>query len=204
MHKFYVGVTGLLGTGKDTVANMLSEIVRSLGAEVSKRNLSDEVRAELVRRGRIADLSRRAVLIEVANELRENYGEGILAKHAIEWYRNSNNFEDELPSLLIIVGIRNPGEVVEFRNEWGKKFLLVSVEANDDIRFLRLSSRDQYKEDNNFIKEIEEADKAIGISDCTKLADWSISNNGTIKELQSAVHAFFDQNLAQGLFLDNT
>jgi dephospho-CoA kinase len=193
----YIGITGLSGTGKDIVANILADIAEARGFSVHKRNMSDEVRAELTRRGRDADSTSRMVLIEVANELRETFGEEVLARRMISWYTKIQQSEDSQPTLMIAVGIRNPCEVEAFRNAWENGFLLVSVEATEETRSFRLTSRGQYEEDIDPAGEVEEADQAIGIPDCGKMADWSIPNNGTINELESAVRAFFDYCLMQ-------
>jgi hypothetical protein len=61
--KIYVGITGLSATGKNTIADMLADLGRAHGRRVYLYNLSDEVREELARRGRLKELVGKGKLV---------------------------------------------------------------------------------------------------------------------------------------------
>lgn len=192
--RIHIGITGLSGTGKDTVADMLAKLAGDHGLPVHHRSLSDEVREELIRRGRVDDLASRTALIEVANELRAAHGGGFLASCIAKELEATPDGDSEL-SLVIVTGIRNPEEVRAFRGEWGRRFFLVAVEASQEARIARMVLRRQYQEDSGLSAEVEQADRAIGIDACSQMADWHIRNDGTFEELQSAVRAFFEHSV---------
>jgi dephospho-CoA kinase len=196
IENIYIGITGLSGTGKDTVADILANLARVHSMYVYRYNLSDEVREELARRGRVADSASRAALIEVANELRATYGGGALASRIVIKDQKVHQTEDNRPNLVIVIGIRNPEEVEMFRNAWGAQFMLVTVEASQQARATRRASRGQYREDVNLSGEVEQADQAIGIPTCGQMSDWHIRNEGTLEELGAAVQTFFECNIA--------
>lgn len=192
----YVGITGLPGAGKDTVADQLTDSARVAGVSVYRYNLSDEIRHELARRGGNASRISRAALIEIGNELREAYGGGILASRVIARDAGSRLVvEEDRPVLVIVVGIRSPEEVRTFRNAWGSQFVLIAVRASQEIRSIRLAARGQYREDFRLSDDLDQADQAIGIPACTELADWHILNDSTLQELQATIRAFFDHNM---------
>jgi len=189
----------LSATGKNTVADILTDLARVHGMCVFRYNLSDEVREELVRRGRMEDSVSRMTLIEVANELRAAYGGGVLAGRIVAKEVGIRSTEDSRPSLVVVTGIRNPDEVRTFRDEWGTRFILVAVETSQEVRTIRKTSRGQYREDVNLSSDVEQADQAIGIPLCEQMSDWHIRNEDTFEELKAAVQVFFESRIAPSL-----
>jgi dephospho-CoA kinase len=193
--KAYIGITGLSGTGKDTVGNMLADLAETYGIRVYRYNLSDEIRDVLARRGIVGGSASRSMLIEVGNELRATYGGGTLADRIVMKDLEIRRIESCKPNLVIVTGIRNPGEVETFRREWGKRFKLVTVEASQEVRARRVASREQYQEDAGLSDEVEQADQAIGIIDCERMSDWHIRNEVSLNELKTAIQTFFERNM---------
>ena len=195
--RVYVGLTGLLGAGKDTVGKMMADLATAHKVHVRCYNLSDEIRDELIRRGQAGDGASRSTLIAVGNELRATFGGGVLAERIIAKER-AHIVENGRPDLVIAAGIRNPEEVKTFRKEWGGPFtfIMVAVESFPEARAIRLTARSQYREDAISSSEVEQADQAIGIDACAQMSDWHIRNDGGVEQLQADVYDFFARRIA--------
>jgi len=194
--RLYVGLTGPSRAGKNTVADILAALAAAHHVQVLRFGLSNEIRDELSRRGRVGIVPR-VVLIETGNEIRRIHGEGELARRVVA--RDLNIHADSnTPTLVLIDGIRHPGEVATFRSAWSNQFTLLAVEASYRTRSTRLASREHQKGDD-LSTEVETADQSIGISDCMQMADWHISNEGSLEQLRTMVKIFFDQHLKSSL-----
>lgn len=197
---FCIGLTGLSGTGKDTVRRIIADLATAHGVNVRCFNLSDEVREELSRRGDSESNTSRSKLIATGNELRATYGSGILAWRVIMKERNSSVHNGN-GQLIIVAGIRNPEEVIALRDEWNhpNRFKLLVVESTQEARSARLALRGQYQEDASIFGMVEQADQAIGINSCVEMADWSIRNDGSIDQLYAEVRKVFISIIAPNL-----
>ncbi len=194
-----IGLTGMLGAGKDTVGKLIADLARTHQVPVRSYNLSDEIREELARRGQAGDSASRSTLIAVGNELRATFGGGVLAERIIAKER-VQIAENSGPELVIAAGVRNPEEVKAFRKEWGSStFIMVAVESFPEVRAARSAARSQYQEDTNSSSEVEKADQAIGIDACAKMSDWHIRNDGGVEQLQADVYDFFVRRIAPAL-----
>lgn len=205
--RVYIGLTGLPGAGKGTVAAILSTYASRYDVTVFRYSLSDEIRDELHARclasnsadrsgldgkgSHRADKSTRLQLIELGNELREKYGSGVLAQRIVA--KISGVLCSHLRTLAIIDAIRNPGEVEELRKQWGKHFGLVAVEASAESRIRRLVTRGREGEYRGLPEEVEQADREIGVESCIRMADWRIRNDGSVAELREVVDTFAEQ-----------
>lgn len=78
----------------------------------------------------------RASTQNLGNELRQKYGTDVLAKTA--W-----NFMQKNKDVLIIDGLRNPGEVEFLRKTLGRDFILIAVDAPREIRWQRVQNRNR-------------------------------------------------------------
>ncbi len=171
-----IGLTGTLCAGKGTIAEFLKE----KGFEYY--SLSDEIRKELDSLG----LERtRANLIDKANELREMYGAGALAKRVL--YRLSNR-----KTSAVVDGIRNPEEVRELRKR--PDFYLLGIDSSQRARFKRMLKRKRGEKDPETLEEfrkLDQSDRGIGtpetaqqVGKTMKMADAIILNNSSLKKLQ--------------------
>ncbi len=169
-----IGLTGLNGAGKGEVAAFL----KARGFEY--HSLSDEIREEILRRG--LEITRE-VLIEVGTELRTRFGPGVLAERVAVKLGHERNY--------VVDSIRNPAEVEVLRKQTG--FTLLAVEADLATRFerSRLRGREaaaatmaQFAEEE--ARELESSNPASQQLLATiRLADVSVSNNGSLADLQA-------------------
>lgn len=176
--KIILGVTGTFSSGKDTVANhlvkkgffhlSLADLVRE---ECRKRNCYDS----------------RDDLIKVANELRQKYGSGILAKMALEKTKDKEK--------IVISSIRNPGEVEELKK--AGHFFLLAVDAPIKLRYERAKKRGKIDDTVSFkkFKTQEEFERKGNqfqqqLNKVISLADYAIDNEGTLEDLYKEVEGF--------------
>lgn len=170
-----IGLTGKNAAGKGELAKH----IQSKGFVYF--SLSDALREEATRRG--LDHSR-DILINLGNELRKKFGNGILAKGINEKIKKEKNAGKKD---FVIDSIRNPGEIEELRKNEG--FLLIGVVTDQKIRFQRLLKRGRLGDAVTFEEfkkqeERENNDEASGqqLDKCLEMADKHISSNGTIEE----------------------
>jgi len=169
-----IGVVGPIASGK----NVFTEILVGNGFVV--KNLSDEVRDEA--RARSLPIERK-LLQDIGNELRVKNGNGYLAKRLLSKIDLSKNY--------IITGIRNPGEIEEFRKI--REFKLIGIDAPIEKRFQWIIDRDKDSDPKDIegIKAIDARDRGIGeeksgqqVSICYDMADNFVFNDGTIEDLR--------------------
>jgi dephospho-CoA kinase len=174
-----IGITGTLASGKTSVKDFFLSHFSSYFI-----SLSDIIKEELLKEGREV---KRETLIEKGNELRKKYGNQILVEVAI--LTLPQNLEKEL---IIIDGIRNPGEVAYLKEKFGKDFILIGVDAPRELRLKRLMERGKEGDPKSFEEFIEMDKTDFGenqpeygqkVGECLKLADYLIINDGTMDEL---------------------
>ena len=175
-----VGLTGKYAAGKGTAAAILME----LGYQY--HSLSDILRDELKARG--IEESREA-LLSVGNELRQADGPGALAKRLLPKLKEG---------LHLVDSIRNPLEVEELRRL--PKFVLVGIDADAEVRFKRLRSRDRQGDPETWEKFVELENRELESDDPAaqqllrtfELSDRVLSNDQGLEELRSAVLAVLE------------
>lgn len=183
MSKVIIAITGLYQSGKDTVANFL---VKKGFFHIS---LADILREECRKRKRYRN---RDDLIKRANELRREYGAGILAKLAIQRTRDKK--------AIVVSSIRSPGEIKELKKEG--KFFLVAVDASIKLRFARAQKREKIDDKVSFrkFKAQEEFERKGGkyeqqLDKVISSADYRIVNDSTLKNLYQRVNNFLKEIL---------
>jgi dephospho-CoA kinase len=172
-----VGVTGSIGAGKNAFKDEL----------MKKRNcdyvsLSTLIMEETIKkRGLKVNLFNKS---DLGNELRRKYGSEVLAKTA--W-----NFMQKKKEILIVDGIRNPGEAKFLKKINGRDFVLVAVDAPREIRFERVVKRNDAidpKEAEEFARADEmeqglnEPEYGLQVRKCIDMADYVLINDGTIED----------------------
>ena len=170
-----VGLTGKNAAGKGEIAKHL----QSKG--FAYFSLSDALREEADRRK--LDYSRSG-LITLGNELRKNFGNGILAERInIKIQKEKFNGRKD----FVIDSIRNPGEIRELKKNKG--FLLVGVVTDEKIRFQRLLKRGRIGDATTFEefreheqRENNNEESGQQLDKCLSMVDKHISSNGTIEE----------------------
>jgi len=170
-----IGLTGKNAAGKGELANH----IKSKG--FAYFSLSDALREEATKRGLEHS---RDNLISLGNEMRRNFGNGVLAKKINE---KINKEKASGKKNFVVDSIRNPGEIKELRKNEG--FLLVGVVADQNVRFERLLKRGRLGDSANFEEfkkheDLENNNEASGqqLDKCLELADKYINSNGTIEE----------------------
>lgn len=172
-----IGITGTLGAGKGTIVEFLKkkgfkhfQARELLWKEVDKRGLERN----------------RDSLVKVANDLREKHGSSYVAT---ELYKEAEKEEGD----CIIESLRNPGEIEELRKH--KDFILFAIDADQKIRYERISDRKSVTDNISFEKFIEQEKTEMtstdpnkqNLSKCIQMADYKFTNNGSFEELYKQV-----------------
>ena len=172
-----LGVTGFFASGKDTVGEYLIK----KGFEV--HSCSDIIREECKTRG--VELTRDN-LQKVGNELRVNFGSGILAERLVGRILDKKHY--------VIESLRNPKEIEVFRKLPG--FYLIFVSASPEIRYERAKQRNKEMEHTSSLESFLESEKkelhsktvtSQQLLKCKDMADYVLDNNSTIEDLEKNI-----------------
>ena len=170
-----IGLTGLNGAGKGTVAEFLQE------RGFVYHSLSDTIRDVLAERGQEPT---RENMIRTGNELRETGGSGALATGILDKLDFGVN--------NIVDSIRSPGEVEVLRT--CKDFVLFDISATEDSRFERMVGRGRVgdPEDIETFRRLEQAELTGAptgqqLVATAALADHRVSNDGSIETLHEVL-----------------
>lgn len=178
-----IGIGGTNGSGKDTLAKILSERHNYLVVSVS-----DFLRDELRRQNLPIE---RENLRALSAKWRQASGLGVLIDKAIDVYKTVQaRYEG-----LVIPSIRNPGEVDEIHKYGG---LVVWTDGDPKLRYQRIYSRARGTEDQKTYKQFlaeEQAEMdhggtetALHMTGVKAKADIFITNDhDSIEEFKQAV-----------------
>lgn len=173
-----IGLTGTKASGKGEVANYLKE------KGFIYFSLSDIVREEAMKKG-FKDYTVKQSQ-DIGNELRKKYGPGILASRIIKKIKQNKNY--------VIDGIRNPGEIKEFRKL--KHFYLIAIDAPQEQRYRWLVARGRASDPKSWSEFLEMDKRDLGngeqtigqqVASCMAMADFHIKNDSTIIALHKKV-----------------
>jgi len=173
-----LGIVGSIASGKDTVADYLKE--KGFAAFSHSDILREMMRAEGIETT-IPNLT------EYGNNLREMKGRGYLSEVISDKIEEDKN--------VIITSIRQVGEIEYYRKRWGKKFLLIKLDAPKEMRLERLIKRARLG-DVKSMAELEaiEAKQADGkgggmnMNKCFEMADAEIDNSGSFDGLYNKIN----------------
>jgi dephospho-CoA kinase len=174
-----IGVTGLLGAGKDEVAKFF------VSKGFYSYSLSDELRAILRERG---EAPQRDALFRLGNELRARYGTGYLASRV----------RQKLKRPAVVTSIRNPGEVEEFRKD--SDFALLNVVAPLEMRYERLLRRGREGEESLTLeefrmkeaRELEGSETGQQLGQVAAMADFVVENDSTLEALHEKLEQLYE------------
>jgi len=175
--KIYIGIVGQIAAGKEVFAEYL---IKRYG--FCTFSLSTVLHQELQKRG-VSDFTRQT-LQDIGDELREKYGDDVLARRAIEILNNDNLPAGRQGRPVVITGIRNPAEAKYLRTI--KNFILVAVKAQRKIRFQRVLHRGKPWDPKTWKQfyKTDRRDYGIGqeksgqqVGECIKMADYTLTNN---------------------------
>ena len=132
-----IGLTGSYCSGKDTIADYISQ-----KHGYKHFSLSDVIR-EIMKEAGLEPT--RENLITFGTKLREENGNGVLAKKVLEKAKDESKY--------CITSIRHSEEVSELRKR--KDFVLINVDAPQDVRFERMQKRKRPGDPQTLEKFIE-------------------------------------------------
>jgi len=181
-----IGVAGRNGAGKGEFVKFLE--ARSFTA----LSLSDAIRHELAERGVEETRGR---MIEVGQEMRRRSGPGALAQSLVKQLQPDRNYA--------IDSIRHPVEV-EILRHCGQDFHLVWIDAKLETRFARIEKRGRNGDPKDVaeLEALEARERGSDDPNAQQLdavqaeASFTLSNDGTIEELQAQIETWVRQNLA--------
>lgn len=173
-----LGISGSLGSGKDTVAEYL---IKKIFQHISLSNL---LREEAKKRGIKSD---RDSLREFSNVISKEQGSDFLAKLAIN-KKNKRN--------LVISSVRKPGEVDYLKIL--PDFKLIFVDAPIEIRFARIKNRGRSDEKEIGLQEFKEKEaieksgqSSQQLDYCKTKADYLIDNSRDLNHLYFQIEKFW-------------
>lgn len=173
------GLTGLIGSGKGTVCRIFEEhgyIVLSL---------SDVLRDYLIQRGMQVT---RDNLTNIAKELRDRHGKGVLAVKLIEKMDREKDY--------VIDSFRHPQEVKIFR-QFYPDFKLIEVKVDIMERLNRIIKRNR-ENDPKTLDELQEQERKENLernqelNNTITMADLIIENNKNLNELHVVVERLIE------------
>lgn len=172
--KKIIAITGTQGSGKDTMAEFLEQ---KYGYK--HYSLSDIVRDETGKRGLEQN---RDNWREVADALREKYGNEAIAILMIEKIKNEDN------NVVIITSFRHPNEVDLIKGSY-PDFTLISLDAPIETRYERVMGRGNLADRIDFehYKKQEELENVkiktgMRIREVMAIKDYEIINDGGKEE----------------------
>jgi len=179
--KIVVGITGMPGSGKDTVR----EIVNGLGLPLVV--MGDEVRAEARRRSLEPTPEN---LGKVMLQIRKEEGPEVLAQRCIP------KIKDSASPVVVVDGLRSMHEAREFRKEF-PEFRIVAIHASPKTRFERLLKRKRSDdpEDWKTFVDRDQRELSVGIGEVIASADHMIVNEGTKEQLREELKRLLKRGL---------
>ena len=126
----------------------------------------------------------------IASSMRKTHGMDIWAKRTVEKIRSLKK-----SSLFVIDGVRNMEEIEYFKKELGQHFLVVAIDAPDELRRKRAIARGR-TDDSKDLKDLEERDKreiSWGLQKVIADADIIIQNKGSLEQLKIQVLNVFEK-----------
>ncbi len=172
-----IGAVGQNGSGKDEVLKYLrtkydvpflstGDIVREIagkeGLEPTRENLGN-----------------------ISDKYFREFGKGYFVKLLADKIRNSGW------EIAGISGIRSLNDVSVLKEIFGKAFILIDVTITDPrVRFLRMTKRGEGRDPHSyeqFLKQDEDEEKLFSLKEAESLADFTISNDGTLEDLHREI-----------------
>lgn len=179
-----IGLTGKNASGKGEVL----EFLKSRG--FTAYSLSDVLRDELTVAGKEIT---RDNLTDLGNRLRNDFGPSVLADKILDRIEDDRHY--------VIDSFRNPEEVKAFRRT--KDFKLILVDSSQRTRFERMQKRKRERDADTFERFVEHETREARNADptkqnldaCARMADYKVSNNGTIDNLHAELTNLFTKLL---------
>lgn len=179
-HQIIIGLVGLPGAGKTSVADYLQK------KGFIRITLSDLIKEEAQKKG-IKEFSRET-LQDLGNKMRRQYGSGVLAQRALKKVK-TNGF-----SKVVIDGIRNIHEINFLKSQ--DHFVLVGLIAPSRLRYQRLVNAKGREWTGSYpqFRRQEEREERLGgetiglrVTECLQQAIEKINNQDSLDHLYSVI-----------------
>lgn len=170
-----IAFTGMPASGKSEAV----QLAKDKGIPVIR--MGDLVWEETKRQGKLLNDKN---VGSVATSMRKKQGMDIWARRTVEKLHTLKP-----SSLLVIDGVRNREEIEYFKKELGSDFLIVAIDASDELRRKRAIARGRTDDSKN-LKDLEERDQREirwGLQKVIAEADIVIPNNSTLNEFKKQV-----------------
>ena len=170
-----VAFTGMPFSGKSEAVNTMKE----KGIPVVR--MGDFVWEEVQQRGLpLTDGN----VGKIAQEMRETQGMDVWAKKTLIVVKQLGNVD-----LVVIDGIRNPEEVMTFKETLGREFMLIAITAPDSLRHQRALSRGRADDSREIerVKQRDQREREWGMEQVISSADEVIDNQGSLEDLRRKI-----------------
>ncbi|AWB28031.1 AAA family ATPase [Halococcoides cellulosivorans] len=171
-----IGFVGLPGSGKSEAA----AVAREEGLPVIA--MGDVIRAACRERGRDPATDHGAV----ATALREEDGPAAIADRTIPRLRDALNRSDA----AVVEGIRSDVEVERFEDAFGDAFVLVRIDAPQDLRAERLDDRGRdatADAGGESLADRDARERSFGMDAAMAMADRAIDNTSDLETFRERV-----------------
>jgi len=179
MSKKLIGLTGEIGSGKDTFCNYVKENQPNVFVFRFSDALTEVLKI-------FFDELKREDYQWLGSALKEKFGEDILVRALI---KKANSISE---GIIILNGVRSAGEVKAIKENGGK---IVYITADSKIRWERVKIRGEKADENAPFEKFLEREKAateIQIPVIGKGADLKINNNGSKEDLYKELKKVVD------------
>ncbi len=171
MKKIIFGFTGSIASGKDTAGDYLEK--KHNGKNFSYSDMLGDVTKRFYLE------FNRDNLIKVSEMIREKFGENIMAKTMAKDIEKDDHHITSISNIRRLADIEYLGKL--------PGFVLVSIEADLEVRYKRLTNRGEKTDDNNktyeqFLEDHQRSTE-LSILEVVKQAKEKIDNNGSLEEL---------------------
>lgn len=180
-----IGLTGTIGSGKEFVKNVIKKRFDCYDVLLS---------GAIMNMSKKKDISRKD-LQDMGDQLRQKYGTFVLAKVSTEFMPRDK-------PVMIVDGIRNPGEAEWLRKTYKSDFVLVGIDAPQQVRFQRVQQRNR-PGDPKTMEEFDvidrrdhgegEPDYGQHVKKCLGMADVVVYNDGNEAEVEAKMQEVFSK-----------
>lgn len=174
------GAVGWNGSGKDVFMEYISE---KYGLPMI--TMGDLVREVAIKNGVPPT---RENLTQIAVTRIDGHGKDYWPKRVLE------RIEENQWDTAGIAGIRSYADAITYRKRFGDDFVLIHVETTSPKeRFIRLRARAEPRDPKTweeFSAQDEREEQVFGVDRTTQLANYTINNDGTLKELYASIDEF--------------
>jgi len=170
-----IAFAGMPFSGKSEAVQLAKDL------NISVVRMGDAVWDEVKNRG--LELNDKNVGM-IADKMRKDHGMDIWARRTLDKIKSLDE-----ANIVVIDGIRNVEEIDRFKEELGKDFVVIAIDASDEKRYKRAQSRGR-QDDSKDLEKIKERDKRElrwGLDVVIASADIVISNEGNIDDFRNKI-----------------